>query len=258
MTSKSIFNISTLFPSISLYEDRNNGSRLDIIYSVYEDRPFRYKFTVEDYLCYCFGLILKKIDIIDFDGLAKSIKYSEKEKLGLTSWEVNFLYSIIKNKILAKQPISSRQFKCLKKMKFSFINEDYRVVIDESNLEKSLKLTHVKEKEIKHLYGDFIGIRYDYDKDIIQILKDLFKDTYICYNPELEMNIVKLSKLKFNDLEFLKSKGFYIEPKIYDYMELRNEKFFEVGFKDGIISIVGSGKFTYSLLKTLAITGNIS
>lgn len=256
MTSQSIFEFDDLFGGICKYMDGVNRYHSIIHGAYYGFEISEYRFKIEDFICYYFGTLMKKITVTNFDPVKMKISYDKKEKITLTEWDVNFLFSLILKTIFMKKPITSRQFKCLQKIKYGNIDDRYKVSIDEDKLDIKIKETTFKKKEVRFLSNNTVGIRYDYDENVIRTVMKIFENG-ISYVPKLEMNIVPfnvVSKLKLQNLENL---GFDIDKRIYDFLDLRGEPFYGFEEKNGIISVVDNKNFTTNLIKTLLKTGNL-
>lgn len=260
MTSQLIFKPEDILPSnIHIKDDRGNDIREYhslILSSYYGYSPDKYTHSVEEFLCYYFGYILSKIEITNFDAVRSKLSFDKKDLKGVSDWDIEFLYSIILKHILCGKNITTRQFKCLKKMRFKLPDSKYKVDMIEENLKSSLRETKVKKNEIKFLMNNTIGIRYDYNEHLIFLILELFNSN-ATYNSKLEMNIVNLDTVSKFQLDVLKKNGFEIDKIIYDLIELRGTNFFEVNEDGDNITILDNNGFTTSLLKTLVITGNI-
>lgn len=257
MISQLIFKPEDIFPSrLHIEDDEGNdiGNYHSLILSSYYGTEIEnYRFSIEEFLCYYFGQQLNKIEIYDYDPVKRKISFTNNSNH--TDWEINFLYSIVLKSILKGKDITTRQFKCLQKMKYD--DSKYKVEISKDNLSRSLRITTVKKNEIKFLANNVIGIRYEYDTQLISLINGLFNNN-APWNPKLEMNIIDLDLVLPFQLDLLEKNGFKIDKIIYDLISLRDIDFFEVKDKDEYITILDNNGFTSSLMKTLVVTGNIT
>lgn len=257
MTSQLIFNIEDLFGSMYFSVESDTYRYHSILTSSFNNDPIEgYKHNVEDFLCYVFGKILNYVEITNIDPIKRKFSFTKKEKMKITDWDIEFLYSVILKSVLQGRPITSRQLSCIKKIKFFNVEDNFNVELSESNVNVPIKATTVKRKEIRFLSSGYIGITHEYDEELMKFIRNMF-DSALSYNQELAMNIVNIKIINLNMLDILKLKGFDIDEIIYDFIKLRGQSFHIVNDDGNFFSMIDDLGHTANLIKTLVRSGNI-
>lgn len=238
-----------------------------IILDSYENKMPDYNYKIEDMLCVACGEIFKKVEILRRDFITDELTVSIPQGMNLSSWDINFILSLVKKSVINKLPLTTRQLSCLKKINFDFIDEDYRVGVYSENLKRRTRESFSRERKVFFVIDSIIGITLTSDSEINNIVRETFWNSQHSIKHDSSLigmsdNIlyIPLGWTNIVQLEILLKYGYKIDNMVYDIHSLMGEVFFEYSFDEQTnnISLIDSEGFTSSLIKTLLITGNVS